>query len=292
MSCGAPKRARTKSPRETARSHAAGERRVGRARQRGRGEHHVAHVDGRPVVHGALGDQRDQRDAAQRPQRGRAPPVRRRCLRMRLVMRHVRQHRGHRDQQHGRARRRRQRKVHGGRHAVREQRAASRRARHPADAEHAVQRRHDRPPERLLDRARFGVHRDVERRHAKAEHGEHDEQQPVVRRDQDQRAARGHRDAAREAGGARAGARDPRTGGQHRENRAARHGEQRERQHAGAQREFVAHGRNVHAPRRVDHPRDEEDGHRRVAGALPRGGRQPAMRGERSVVVEGTGSGC
>ena len=77
--------------------------------------------------------------------------------------------------------------MHGLRHALCERGAAEPPHHHPADAEHAVQRRHDRPPERLFDGARLRVHRDVERRHAGAEHRQHGEQHPVGRRDENQR---------------------------------------------------------------------------------------------------------
>ncbi|CAM2147654.1 hypothetical protein PT2222_10246 [Paraburkholderia tropica] len=264
---------------EARHGHAARERGVGGARERGRRQHDVAHIDSRPVVHRAFGDQRDQRDRAERPQCGRAPAIAGFSVLAVRGMGHVRQHRRTRHGQHQRGQRRSEQQMQRGRHAAREQRAADRRAGHAAQTEHAVQPRHDRLADRFLDGARLGVHGDVERGHADAERREHDDQHPVVRHDEDQRAADAHRDAAREAGAARADARDPGADRRHRGNRAARHREQRVREHGRVQVELVAHGRHVHAPRGIHHPGDEEERHRRDAGAVTPGGGQGAMAG-------------
>jgi hypothetical protein len=107
-------------------------------------------------------------------------------------------------------------------------RAGERGAAHGAEAEHAVQRGHDRPAVPALDRDALRVHRDVQRAGGSTHHEEGGKQQgePGRQRDQDLRGREG--DERRGRGPAAAEAVGERARERHGAERAQRHAEQRE----------------------------------------------------------------
>ena len=139
-----------------------------------------------------------------------------------------------------------------------EQVEGQRRARHAADAEHAVQVAHDRAAAQAFELRAFGVDGDVEETHRGAEHEHRREQRGKARILEREGERRSHRRAEQRDGIARADARDDAARNEERDDRAEGDGEQHDRQRRFTEPVARSDGRDVRSPR-PDHGAEHEE---------------------------------